>query len=114
MTEEFGSTYDEEYCRDIIMEFVQMEGQPPEQRSSGKTSPFKKYTNKLKNKVIKDHIMTNRNSKENAPQSTRSNLRLLPDRPRQGLKPVSVSRTRSRMASKPSKPIKDWPTHEIC
>ena len=106
MTEEFGSTYDEEYCRDIIMEFVQMEGQPPEQRSSGKTSPFKKYTNKLKNKVIKDHIMTNRNSKENAPQSTRSNLRLLPDRPRQGLKPVSVSRTRSRMASKPSKSIK--------
>ena len=105
MTEEFGSTYDEEYCKDIIREFVQMEGQPPEERSSC-TSPFKKYTNKLKNKVIKDHIMTSRNSKENTPKSSGGNLRLLPDRPRHGLKPVSVSRTRSRMASKPSKYVK--------
>ena len=105
MTEEFGSTYDEEYCRDIIMEFVQMEGQPAEQRASVK-SPFKKYTNKLKNKVIKDHIMTSRNGKEATPKSSSSNLRLLPDRPRQGLKPVSVSRTRSRMASKPCKSVK--------
>ena len=49
------------------MEFVQMEGQPAEQRASVK-SPFKKYTNKLKNKVIKDHIMNNRNLKDVLPK----------------------------------------------
>jgi hypothetical protein len=102
IADEFGSTYDEEYCRDIIMEFVQMDGQPPEQRSSVK-SPFKKYTNKLKNKVIKDHIMNNRNAKDSLSSSLPGNQRLLPDRPRKGLKPVSVSRTRSRMATKQPK-----------
>ena len=105
IADEFGSTYDEEYCRDIIMEFVQMDGQPPEQRASVK-SPFKKYTNKLKNKVIKDHIMTNRNSKDSLSSSSTGNQRLLPDRPRKGLKPVSVSRTRSRMALKQPKSTK--------
>ena len=102
MTEEFEANHDEEYCRDIIMEFVQMDGQPTEQRASVR-SPFKKYTNKLKKKVIKDHIMTNRNSKDAMSKSLIGNQRLLPDRPRKGLKPVSVSRTRSRMISNPSK-----------
>ena len=52
MADDFESVHEEDYCRDIIMEFVHMEGQPAEQRSSVR-SPFKKYTNKLKNKVIK-------------------------------------------------------------
>ena len=105
MVDDFESVHEEDYCRDIIMEFVHMEGQPAEQRSSVR-SPFKKYTNKLKNKVIKDHIMTNRNSKESGSKSTNPNQRLLPDRPRRGLKPVSVSRTRSRMTSKHANSVK--------
>ena len=105
MADDFESVHEEDYCRDIIMEFVHMEGQPAEQRSSVR-SPFKKYTNKLKNKVIKDHIMTNRNSKESGSKSSNLNQRLLPDRPRRGLKPVSVSRTRSRMTSKHANCVK--------